>query len=96
VPFFFIYYPALLFVGPWSEILLAAVSGGIGVVALAAALEGYWLRTATWLERGFFIIGAFCLINPGILTDIIGLMFLAAGLAAQKIRRPDVVTVATV
>jgi TRAP transporter 4TM/12TM fusion protein len=94
VPFFFIYYPALLFVGPWSEIALAAVTGGIGVVALAAALEGYWLRTATWLERGLFITGAFCLINPGLVTDIIGLMFVAAGLAAQKLRRPDIIPAA--
>jgi hypothetical protein len=31
VPFFFVYYPALLFTGPWSEIALAAVTGGIGV-----------------------------------------------------------------
>ena len=45
VPFFFVYYPALLFLGPWSEIALAALTGGIGVVALAAGLEGYWLRT---------------------------------------------------
>jgi len=51
VPFFFVYYPALLFQGTWTEIGVALVSGTVGVVALAAGLEGYFLRTATWLER---------------------------------------------
>ena len=44
VPYFFIYYPALLFQGPWGEIAQAVVTGSIGVVALAAGLEGYLLR----------------------------------------------------
>ena len=57
VPFFFVYYPALLFQGPWGEIAQAVVTGGIGVVALAAGLEGYLLRPATWLERGLLARG---------------------------------------
>jgi TRAP transporter 4TM/12TM fusion protein len=89
VPFFFVYYPALLFSGPWSEIALAALTGGIGVVALAAGLEGYWLRTASWAERGLFIAAALLLINPGLLTDVIGLALLGGGLLIQKLRRPD-------
>ena len=89
VPFFFVYYPALLFQGSWTEIARALVSGGIGVIALAASLEGYWLRTATWLERGVFLVAAFLLIDPGIITDILGLMLLAFALALQKLRRPD-------
>src|SRR3989338_6787163 len=42
VPFFFVYSPALLFSGSWGEILLAVVTGGVGVVALAAGLESYF------------------------------------------------------
>ena len=64
VPFFFVYYPALLFQGPWGDIAQAVVTGGIGVVALAAGLEGYLLRTATWLERGLFLAAALLLIDP--------------------------------
>jgi TRAP transporter 4TM/12TM fusion protein len=92
VPYFFVYYPALLFQGTWTEIGLALVSGGIGVVALAAALEGYWLRTATWLERGLFIVAAFLLIDPRLTTDLIGLGLVAAGLVLQKLRRAQPVT----
>ncbi len=89
VPFFFVYYPALLFQGPWTGIALAAVTGGIGVVALAAGLEGYLLRSASWLERGLFVAAALLLIDPGVVTDLVGLGLFAAAVASQKLRRPD-------
>jgi TRAP transporter 4TM/12TM fusion protein len=91
VPFFFVYYPALLFQGSWTEIALAFVSGGVGVIALAAGLEGYWLRSATWLERGLLLAAALLLIDPGLVTDLIGLGLLVAAFAMQKLRRPDAV-----
>lgn len=88
VPFFFVYSPALLFEGSWPEILRAVVTGTIGVVALAAALEGQFLRVATWLERGLFIAAALLLIDPGLTTDLIGLGVLAVGLLMQKVWTP--------
>ncbi len=44
VPFFFVYNPALLFSGPWIDIGRAVLTGTIGVIALAAGLEGYFIR----------------------------------------------------
>jgi TRAP transporter 4TM/12TM fusion protein len=90
VPFFFVYSPALLFDGPWAEIARAVATGTIGVIALAAALEGYLLRAASWLERGLFMVAAFLLIDPGLYTDLAGLVALGAGLASQKLRRGTV------
>jgi TRAP transporter 4TM/12TM fusion protein len=89
VPFFFVYSPALLFQGPWADIVRAAITGTIGVIALAAALEGYFWRRASWGERGLFMAAAFLLIDPGFYTDLAGLVALAAALASQKLRRPD-------
>ena len=86
VPFFFVFYPALLFQGSWSEIGLALVTGGVGVVALAAGLEGYLLRTATWIERGLFVAAALLLIDPGLVTDLVGLVLLAGGIGLQRLR----------
>jgi TRAP transporter 4TM/12TM fusion protein len=88
VPYFFIYNPALLFDGPWIEILRAVVTGSIGVVALAASLEGYLLRTATWFERVLLFAAALMLIDPGALTDIIGLGVLALVVVIQKVWAP--------
>jgi len=84
VPFFFVYNPALLFAGPWTEILRAVLTGMVGVVALSAGLEGYFLRVATWFERALFLAAAFLLIDPGAVTDIIGIVVLAVALAIQK------------
>jgi hypothetical protein len=86
VPFFFVYSPALLFQGTWIEIGSVLVTGTIGVVALAAGLEGQFLRAATWIERGLFVAAAFLLIDPGFTTDVIGIILLATGLGLQKLR----------
>jgi TRAP transporter 4TM/12TM fusion protein len=91
VPFFFVYSPALLFEGPWTGIARAVVMGIIAVTALAAGLEGYFIRPATWFERAIFVAAALLLIDPGILTDVIGLVLLGAGLGLQKMRPPVVI-----
>jgi TRAP transporter 4TM/12TM fusion protein len=88
VPFFFVYNPALLFSGEWTEILRAVVTGSIGVVALAASMEAYFLRTATWFERLLLFAAALLLIDPGAATDVIGLGVLAFVLALQKVWTP--------
>jgi TRAP transporter 4TM/12TM fusion protein len=86
VPFFFVYSPALLFQGFWADVARAIVTGTIGVIALAAGLEGQFRRRATWLERAAFIAAAFLLIDPGLVTDVIGLALLGAVVVAQRAR----------
>jgi TRAP transporter 4TM/12TM fusion protein len=93
VPYMFVYGPSLLFVGSWFDILTTIVSACIGVICLSAALHG-WLRKPTvWWERILLGIAAFCLIKPGIYTDILGLVVLGAVLASQQwldILRPTI------
>ncbi|MBI4593033.1 MAG: TRAP transporter fused permease subunit [Candidatus Rokubacteria bacterium] len=86
VPFFFVYSPALLFQGTWTEVLHVLMTGTIGVVALAAGLEGQFIRPATWLERGLFVAAALLLIDPGFTTDVIGAALLVATIGLQKLR----------
>jgi TRAP transporter 4TM/12TM fusion protein len=86
VPYFFVYSPALLFDGSWLEILRVVCTGTVGVIALAAGLEGYLLRPARWFERLLFVAAAFLLIDPAFTTDLIGLGALGVGLACQKLR----------
>jgi TRAP transporter 4TM/12TM fusion protein len=86
VPYFFVYSPALLFDGTWGQILMVLVTGTLGVISLAAGLEGQFLRPASWLERGLFVSAAFLLIDPGLRTDLVGIALLAAGLGLQRLR----------
>ncbi len=86
VPFFFVFNPALLFSGTWDEILRAVITGTIGVVALAASMEGYFLRAANLLERLLLFAAALLLIDPNVITDVIGLGVLGLVLLSQKLR----------
>ena len=65
------------------------MTGGIGVVALAAASRATSCARATWLERGLLLAAALLLIDPQLVTDLLGLLLLATALASQKLRRPD-------
>ena len=64
------------------------LTGSIGVVALAASLEAYFLR-ASWFERVLFFAAALLLIDPGFVTDVIGIGLLAVALLMQKLWTPQ-------
>jgi len=73
IPFMFVYGPAMVLVGNPTEITLAIITGLFGTMTLAAAIQGWLLREATWIERGVLLIAALLLIKPGWITDLIGL-----------------------
>lgn len=85
VPFMFIYEPSLLMIGEWTTIVTSFVSACIGVVCLAASLQGQLLREARIWERVLLLVAALCLIKPGLVTDGLGLALLAAVLLSQKL-----------
>jgi TRAP transporter 4TM/12TM fusion protein len=72
VPFMFVYEPALLMIGDWTAVLSATATATAGALLLAAGLHGYLIRTAAIWERILLIAAAFCLIKPGLLTDLAG------------------------
>lgn len=76
VPFMFVYNQALLFQGPLWQILLASGTGILGVIALAAGVQGFYMKPLNIVERLVFFGVAFALINPGIMTDIAGFVVL--------------------
>jgi TRAP transporter 4TM/12TM fusion protein len=73
VPFVFVYNPALVAIGSAGGIVLAAITATVGVVFLASGVQGYFLRSLTWLERVLLVAAAITLIVPGWLTDVIGI-----------------------
>ena len=87
LPFMFVYGPELLMVGSWSNIVIACITGTIGVFLLAAAVQGYFLEKASLWERAVLFAASLLFINPGILTDIVGLMGALLVLGAQAVRR---------
>ena len=74
VPFMFVYEPALLMIGDWQTIVSSFITATIGTVILAASLQGYLIRPATKWQQVTLFIAALCLIKPGWITDLIGLV----------------------
>lgn len=77
VPFMFIYGPPLLLEGSVPAILGVSLTATLGVTGLAAAAMGYGHRHLAGWERVVLAVGSFCLVVPGLATDIIG--FVALG-----------------
>ena len=77
VPFMFVYGPELLLIGNPVEIMLAFVTGLLGVIALASAGMGYARRPLRIWERAIAVCAALLLVYPGLPTDVGGLLLLA-------------------
>ncbi len=74
VPYVFALNPAMLFIDTTiGEIILICITSLVGIFAVSASLEGYFLHHMAWYERVLCVIGGLLLIYPGIVTDAIGL-----------------------
>lgn len=73
IPYMFVYGPPLLLKGEPVEVVWAIGTATLGVVALAAGLEGWLLGLASWPERVILAGSALALIKPGLITDVGGL-----------------------
>lgn len=89
VPFFFIYSPAMVLMGPDGamlgasalSIIIAVISGLAGTWFLAASVEGFLIiKYPFWLRAPIFV-AALLLIDPRITTSAIGLAIALASIA---------------
>jgi len=87
IPFMFVYQPALLLIGDTFDVIQACATSIIGVLGLAAGLQGYMLTEAKIWERPLLLAGGLMMIYPGTFTDFIGLGLMAAIAALHLIRR---------
>ncbi len=72
IPYVFIYNQTLLMQGTPIEIAVSFITAIIGVVCLAASIQGWFTRILKWPLRLLLTAVAFSLIIPGIKTDLIG------------------------
>jgi TRAP-type uncharacterized transport system fused permease subunit len=84
VPFMFAYNQALLFQAELWRVALATTTAILGVIALAACVQNYYISKLNVIERVLFGITAFALIKPGLVTDIFGIAVLGGVLYLQR------------
>jgi TRAP-type uncharacterized transport system fused permease subunit len=82
----FVYSESLLLSGTLFEILYAALPAFVGVFFLGTFAVGYFGGRIGWVKRFVMAIAGAMLIQPGIVTDLIGLAL--AGLIYFSQRYP--------
>lgn len=88
VPYIFVMNPAMLLIDiEFTGALLMIVTSMSGIVAVSAGVMAYLIHPMLWWERIAFVIGGIFMVIPGAVTDLIGLGVVAAGVAAQILRR---------
>ena len=85
LPFMFVFGPGLLLSGPVGSIVLAVVSGAVGVFAIAAAVIGYARAPITIALRVLAAGSGLALLHQWWLTDLIGLLGVVGILATTPV-----------
>ncbi len=89
VPYAFVYGEALLMNGNVVDIIITSITAIIGIIGVAAALEGWLLRHSLWYERILLFIGGVMMIDPAAITNIIGFAILVAIYLFQRFYKKE-------
>jgi TRAP transporter 4TM/12TM fusion protein len=87
LPYIYVLSPQLLLIDvTFLGVLQPIVTSIVGMSALGAALTGYLLRPLGPLERIILAAAGLCLVDPGWITDLVGLAAVAAVVVYQVAR----------
>jgi TRAP-type uncharacterized transport system fused permease subunit len=92
LPYMFITAPQMLLIGLAPgimgvfEAVWIFVTASLGMYALAAGMQGFFIDDDTWYERILLLAVALLLVWPGVYTDIIGTVGLGLVYMLQKRR----------
>lgn len=84
VPYVFCFSPALLMIDTNAmEVIRIVITSFIGIFGVAAGLEGYLKKEMNPLQRILFVVAGLMLIFPSWITDIVGIVLIAAVIVWQ-------------
>ena len=87
VPYIFALSPVMVLVGATPLLVIQMlITAVIGMVALGAGVAGFWTVGLLRIERLVLIAGGLLLVDPGMLTDLIGAGMVGAVYLAQRVR----------
>ena len=88
VPYMFAMNPSMLLM---DQGVLAAVqviiTSCLGIFGIAAALEGFVIACAPWWQRILLAAGGLCLIDPSLMTDLVGIAAIVIVVVLQIVFR---------
>lgn len=84
IPYIFVYNPAMILIGTTPLLLIRnMVTASGGMLGVGIAMIGFCFTDMKWWERIWFAAGGLLLIDPGAVTDLIGIAMLALGFFYQ-------------
>lgn len=85
VPYIFVLAPELLMINATPmAITYAAVTAVVGMWGVSMAMIGFCQNLLNIFQRLLFFVGGICMIIPGSMTDIVGVVLLAAAFMWQR------------
>ncbi|MDF2626901.1 MAG: transporter, fusion protein [Symbiobacteriaceae bacterium] len=95
VPFIFAFSPSLVLVDATPlGIIQMVITSVTGMVALGAGVSGFWSTKLQWWERLLLPLAGILLIDPGLLTDLIGAGIVVVVFVSQFMRNRKEATLA--
>ena len=97
IPYIFVFNPQMLFIDPTVYgVVTTVISGVFGIIGIAAAVSGFFVRRVPWYLRIALIVGGILVIDPAMTSDIIGATIVVGIYVWQKfISKGNTPTVAT-
>jgi TRAP transporter 4TM/12TM fusion protein len=84
VPYIFVFSPALLMINTtFLDIVQMTITAVLGMIGVGAAVEGWYWTRMTWWERILGLAAGLLLIDPGTVTDLVGIVLLVFVTAIQ-------------
>lgn len=76
IPYMFVLSPELIMINPGITVIPKIITAIIGITCVSVGLTGYFKTNMNMLERIFLIIAGVLTLEPGFLTDIIGIVII--------------------
>ncbi|MGI6085083.1 MAG: TRAP transporter permease [Acetivibrionales bacterium] len=84
IPYIFVLNPAMLLINTSIfKVVQIVITSSIGMYAIAGGLEGYMKKKLPWWQRLLAIIGGLGMIDPNLITDLIGIVLILIVVAFQ-------------
>lgn len=86
VPYMFVMNPQMLMLNAaWYEVIQIVLTSIIGMIGVGMCLERFWVRKLNVVQQIMALVGGLCLIYPGTLTDIIGIVLVGSVILWQRL-----------
>ena len=88
IPYIFVLNPQMLMLNAaWYEVLQIMITSLVGMLGVGMFLEKYWTSRLNILQQVLALVGGLCLIYPGTLTDVIGIVVVGSVIVWQHFQK---------